>query len=340
MEYRWNPGVMTRVFALPAAVVDEHIRLAGAKQLKVLLWLSCHGEGRFDAEACAAAIGGSPADCGDALQYWVECGLLLPAEAATSRPASPVRAPAEPPVPPTAPAPAPRPRAVKPQFKDVLARQKENESFAGLLQDVSARLGRPITHGDMETLLYLFDTAGLPAEVILMVVGYAVAAGKLNMRYVEKVALDWADRGIDTIPAAEQYLCDLEKRDAAASRVRRVLGLERPLTAGQAEMAQKWLTAWHMPDELLRLAAALCAERTGKFNAAYVDKVLEGWHLDGIDTKEKAEAAQSPKKGRAKSAALPVEDSSLDLDEYEKRVLHYVPVFETREKKEGEGHGL
>lgn len=110
MEYRWNPGVMTRVFALPAAVVDEHIRLAGAKQLKVLLWLSCHGEGRFDAEACAAAIGGSPADCGDALQYWVECGLLLPAEAAPSRPAPPARAPAEPPVPPPAPAPVPRPR--------------------------------------------------------------------------------------------------------------------------------------------------------------------------------------------------------------------------------------
>lgn len=331
MEYRWNPGAMTRVFALPAAVVDEHIRLAGAKQLKVLLWLSCHGEGRFDAEACAAAIGGSPADCGDALQYWLECGLLLPAEE---------EAQAQPPVPPPAPAPAPRPRAVKPQFKEVLARQKENESFACLLQDVSARLGRPITHGDMETLLYLFDTAGLPAEVILMVVGYAVAAGKMNMRYVEKVALDWADRGIDTIPAAEQYLCDLEKRDAAASRVRRVLGLERPLTVGQAEMAQKWLTVWNMPDELLQLAAAQCIERTGKFNAAYVDKILESWHLDGIDTKEKAEAAQSPKKGRAKSAALPVEDSSLDLDEYEKRVLQYVPVFETREKKGDDKHGL
>ena len=34
--YRWNPDSMTRVFALPAQVVDKHIRLAGAKQLKVL----------------------------------------------------------------------------------------------------------------------------------------------------------------------------------------------------------------------------------------------------------------------------------------------------------------
>lgn len=61
----------------------------------------------------------------------------------------------------------------------------------------------------METLLYLYDTAGLPAEVILMVIEYAVGAGKYHMRYIEKVALDWADRGIDTIDKAEQHLCPL-----------------------------------------------------------------------------------------------------------------------------------
>ena len=30
--YRWNPDSMTRVFALPAQVVDKHIRLAGSAQ--------------------------------------------------------------------------------------------------------------------------------------------------------------------------------------------------------------------------------------------------------------------------------------------------------------------
>lgn len=29
--YRWNPDSMTRVFALPAQVVDKHIRLAGSQ---------------------------------------------------------------------------------------------------------------------------------------------------------------------------------------------------------------------------------------------------------------------------------------------------------------------
>ena len=80
MNYQWNPACLTRVFALPAEVVDRHIRLAGSAQLKVLLWLSCRGEGEFDPAACSAAIGLSPADCSDALQYWVACGLLRPAQ--------------------------------------------------------------------------------------------------------------------------------------------------------------------------------------------------------------------------------------------------------------------
>lgn len=57
MTIRWNPEALDEVFALPAQVVDRHIRLAGSAQLKVLLWLARAGRGTFDADACAAAIG-------------------------------------------------------------------------------------------------------------------------------------------------------------------------------------------------------------------------------------------------------------------------------------------
>lgn len=56
MTIRWNPEALDEVFALPAQVVDRHIRLAGSAQLKVLLWLARAGRGTFDADACAAAI--------------------------------------------------------------------------------------------------------------------------------------------------------------------------------------------------------------------------------------------------------------------------------------------
>ena len=66
------------------------------------------------------------------------------------------------------PAPVARPMPTKPQMQDVIKKQQADGEFSQLLHDASARFGRPISHGDMETLLYLYDTAGMPASVILM----------------------------------------------------------------------------------------------------------------------------------------------------------------------------
>ena len=329
MTIRWNPEALDEVFALPAQVVDRHIRLAGSAQLKVLLWLARAGRGTFDADACAAAIGLSAADCTDALQYWVETGVLsrggekaYPAAKAPQKAAQP-KAAASVPAAAAVPAavPAARPRAVKPQMTEVIARQKRSPEFAYLLDTTSARLGRPISHGDMETLLYLYDTAGLPAEVILMVVAYAVTSGKTNMRYVEKVALDWVDKGITTMEAAEERLCHLERSRRAWERVHTLLDLsiQNP-TAAQLNTAEKWIFEWNMPDELIAQAFAQCREKTGGFQCNYMNKILEHWHTDGVDTLEKAQTA-----GRGKKAAKG--ESSLDLEAYERQVESFVPVF-------------
>ena len=100
MEYRWNVEAMGEVFALPAAVVDKHIRLAGSAQLKVLLWLSRAGGGVFDPDSCGKAIGLSAADCTDALQYWMETGILVPADTCAGPAANPAPAPASSPAAP------------------------------------------------------------------------------------------------------------------------------------------------------------------------------------------------------------------------------------------------
>lgn len=164
MEVRWNSEALGEVFVLPAAVVDRHIRLAGSAQLKVLLW-PVQGGGRcFRSGKLRQSDRLSPADCADALQYWVETGILVlsgsPAVPEIAKPARPVKA-APPPEPPK-PVRAARPRAVKPQMPEVVARRETSGEFGYLLDTVSARFGRPLSPGDMETLLYLYDGAGCP----------------------------------------------------------------------------------------------------------------------------------------------------------------------------------
>lgn len=312
--HSWNPTALTRLLPLPTIVAEQHLKLAGPVQLKVLLWFAQHGT--FDAEACAAAVGYPAADCTDAMGYWVSAGVI---QTDTSAPVPPVSVPTA----TVMPVVTARPAAVKPTMKEVVATQKSSPQFAYLLNAVSARLGKPLPSGDMETLLYLFTTAGLPAEVILMVVEYAVQNNRFTMRYIEKVALDWADRGILSITAAEEHLCYLEHCNDAFFKLQTLCGDGKsvPSTAANMALAEKWVFQWHLPDELLVAACEQCLQKTGKLNIKYVDRVLTGWHDDGITGTDQLAVS-------AKNTAVTTEDTS----DYEAMVETYVPKYVKKKK--------
>ena len=318
-EYFWNPSLMRHVFAVPEEIVDRHLRLAREDHLKVLLWVSRNG--LFDAEACERATGVLASNCVDALQYWVAAGVLSGGE--------PVAATPTPPKDEIPPAPKPkaaaRPKVHKPQLTEVIRRQQQDGEFDGLLAEVSARMGRPLGNGDLETLLYLYESVGLPAAVILMVVGYAAQMGRINMRYIEKVALDWADRDVLTIAAAEEHLCRLERSQQALRHVQTVCGLDKPPTGAAAfAAAEKWIYDWNTPDDILRQAYEVCCQKVGKFQAGYMTRVLENWREQGADTVQRIADLSADSKKAGKKAAP---DS-----EYETMVEQYIPVYKKKKK--------
>lgn len=53
MNYKVNPDSLSAVFMVPSQIVDQHIKLAGGQQLKVLLWTLRHAGEGFDMGKCA-----------------------------------------------------------------------------------------------------------------------------------------------------------------------------------------------------------------------------------------------------------------------------------------------
>ncbi|MBR3779002.1 MAG: DnaD domain protein [Clostridia bacterium] len=312
-QYVWNGGDLNNLLVLPAAVADCLPR-AGAEQLRVLLWFSRCGQD-FDAAACAAALGMSEQECVGCLNYWVEQGILRSADAvATPVIAEPTQK-------------AARPTAVKPVWKEVVAYQQEHKEFNAFLQEVSARLGRPLNHGDNATLLYLITTAGVPQTSVLLAAAYAVSIGKASMRYIESLVLGWADEDIVTPEQVDLKIRELTETRAAADKVEKILSLVRPLNAAQAKLAHKWLTVWCFSDAMLQHAQTLTLENCDKFSPAYMDKILERWHAEGIHSPDRIEAPKAKKKGPASTNP---EQSSLDSD-FEQQLLKYRPKFNKKD---------
>lgn len=311
-DYRWQPDGLRDVFVLPAAVADDCLKTASPEALRVLIWFSRHRQD-WDAAACAAACGLSDDACEGCLQFWVEQGLLAPL---TTDAAAPKKA-----------VPVSRPAAVKPRVQEVLEYQKQHPDFSAFLEEASARLGKALSHGDTATLLYLLDTVGLPQEVILLEIAYAVSLGKANTRFVEKIALDWADNDLTTFKTVDEHITYLERCRSVGDRVEQLMLPPRPFTAAQRETAVKWVEDWKFSDDLLRLAAAIAHENGKSSNfVAYVDGILRRWQAEGIDSPEKAQPPRPAGKKKGPAATNP-EESSLDTDDFDAALLRYRPRF-------------
>lgn len=336
MEYKINLGVWNSIFAVPCDIVDKHLKLAGAAQLKVILWVLRHTGENFTVEDISAALSMSAADVRDSMLYWKETGIicerdgiLFPPEPEKPEIKEPVSIPEEikkPEEDAAASETEEQPAVVehkpsrvvsrpeKPDLKYLTERINSDESIVYLMQTADEIFGRPTSNNDKATLLMIHETDGLPVEVLIMLMQYAAGLGKCNIRYIEKTAINWADEEIFSLEKAEQKIQQLTSGRSAAGMVQKLFGLDsHSPTDKETEYADRWLNLWKFSPDLVRYAYEICVNSKGKYIPKYVDSVLERWHNTGISTMVQAEEDQN----RGKKKQQNNKKATYDINTYE-----------------------
>ena len=337
MAYRLDIGLWNQVFAVPCGLVDRHLKLAGKEELQVILYLLRHPGEALEPQALGDALGMPLEKAQEALEYWVDRGLLslqgeelspVPQQEApaAARPAQPQPA-GEQASPPQEEKPAgekklpPRKRMVRPDAGHLAARMSESESVRYLMQEAEATLGKTLSPAMTSLLLTITDDYGLPVEVTVMLLHYAKEVQKTGTAYIDSVARDWAESGIFTLEAAERKLQELSQRRLAWGMVESAAGLpRRSPSKREEEAATRWVYQWGFSREMLSAAYDRCADNTGKFSAAYINKVLEGWYNAGIRTVEQLQEAERQKQEEQKK-----DQKSYDIDELERLSFFNLP---------------
>lgn len=335
MEYRLDLGAWGSVFAVPSELVDRHLKLAGAVQLKVILYLLRHSGEGLSAEDIAAALNQPPADVRDSMLYWESTGLVKICEGEITPPpaaADPekIQPAAEKPAviaPVTSvketktekPEPVKKSRALsrpeKPDHAYLSRRMAEDESVAFLMRYADEIFGRLLSVSDKATLLLIHETDGLPVDVILMLLQYAKDIDKCNMRYIEKLAISWSEDEITTTDRADEKIKSLTEGRSAAGRVQRIFGIEQHSpTEKEIAFAQKWVCEMGFTDEMLRYAYELCVDAKQKYIPKYVDTILSRWAAQGISNTEAAR--EDSKKGKEKKKKEKGYGTSFDVSEF------------------------
>ena len=326
MDYTLNMGPWNSVFAVPTALVDRYLRLAGKEQLQVLLWMLRHSGERVSPEKLAQELGMDTDSAMDAVDYWAQEGLLAQAGGQLS-PGAWSTAPAST-VEKTEPAASPqeektlppKKRMTKPDTLHLAARMKESDAIRFLMQEAQATFGKTISPAMASTLLSICDDYGLPVEVVVMLLHYAKNVGRTGTAYIDSVARDWAASGVFTLEAAEQKLRELDEHQQAWAKVQSAAGMpRRSPSKKEEEAAYRWVYQWKFTVEMLTAAYERCVDNTGKFSAGYINKILEGWHRSGVRNLRELEQLEARKREDRGSG------KSYDIEELERMSFFDLP---------------
>lgn len=216
----------------------------------------------------------------------------------------------------------------KPSYTmDDLKNFKNNDEVQQLLFVTEQYLGRQLTRGDMETILFLYDRLGFSADLIDYLVQHCVERGKKDFRYIEKVALSWAEQGI-TDPKQAQLAS--KKYDKTVYTIMKSLGKNSAPAPKELEYIQKWIKEYGFMLDVIQEACDKTVMTTDSHRFAYADGILSKWYQAGVHHKADIAALDASYQRPAKPAANNSNSgnkfnrfaqNSYDFDQLEQNIL-------------------
>ena len=200
--------------------------------------------------------------------------------------------------------------------EDVYKMMDYDPSFKGLYEEVQRLLGRSLNTEELKILLGFVRYLGLDYDVISILVSYCKARAeqkgrrrRISLRSIEQEAYAWAEKGIDTIEEAAAFIQMQNQRQSRIGRILQILQIYgRNLTAAEERYANSWLDMG-MEEAAIAMAYERTCLNTGGLNWAYMNKILQRWHSQGLHTAEEVRC------GDQKQAGGPAGQRQLDADE-------------------------
>lgn len=162
------------------------------------------------------------------------------------------------------------------QLKNFLA----SEDIEQILYVAQKYLGITLSDTDTNTILYFYDGLHFSVDLIEYLIEYCVSIGQRSMRYIEKVALSWAEKGYQTVSEAKNSTTAYSKNCFA---VMKSFGLNnrRP---GNSEvlMIQKWTNEYGFSIDIITEACNRTIRSIHQPSFEYADQILIKWKKQGV----------------------------------------------------------
>lgn len=165
---------------------------------------------------------------------------------------------------------------------DEIKEFRKNPDISELFFIIETYLKHTLSSTDTNMVLYWLDELHFSTDLVEYLVEYCITKGHSSLRYMNKVALGWADAGIKTV--------DQAKDDAAAHSqiyysVMKALGITgRNLVDSEVSLINKWVGEYGFNIELVKAACSKTISAIQKPSFEYTDSILANWRKKDVHT--------------------------------------------------------
>jgi len=198
----------------------------------------------------------------------------------------------------------------------------EQEAVTELVFIAEQYLGRTLTATDLNAIFYFYDELKLSIELIEYLIEYCVSNRHTSIRYIEKVALAWAENGYQTVEQAKQANGQYNQTYSAVMKALGISG--RNLVSAETAYIEKWKNDFGFSIELIQKACEKTIQSIHEPSFEYTDRILSNWKNNNITSLEGVAKADSDHQKRQKPAtAAPRSVSKNKFNNFEQRSYDY-----------------
>lgn len=335
--FKIDPKVYSSMFSIPAEIADRGLKFASGEQLKVIICIFRNPN--VTAEEISKKTNLSLSEINECIEYWENENILTAEKEEKSvktesqgemKSAEKI-------------AVLPDIRFTNPTQAEIEEIMKKNGSMKRLFNEAQEILGRTLGYTMQCTIYSVVNFYGITPDVVNYMLHFAKSIEATSQDDIQKIAKYWAQNGVTTLAAADDYISETEKAISLFRELaERTNNDKKTPSFAVLEMICEWIR-WGFGIDAVEKAFYIMKEekQTGRLvwkNVCHINGTLKKWRSAGAFTVEEIEKGTKKFDTKKSKNNTEIKETSFDVELAEKQAREHRKNFsEKKSKKKSRG---
>ena len=220
----------------------------------------------------------------------------------------------------------PAPKKIQPTPVELNNYFKDPE-IEDLVQEATAYCQRQLQMRDINSLVYMKYQLGFPFDLIEYLLEYAAEVKKTNFNYIEKIARNWFEEGIETREEAEELNW---KPRSLFINIMNAIGIKSRYspTPSEKKYIDRWTNEYGFSEQIIIEACNKAnLTRPNDVTFPYINGILENWYKNNIKTIEDIKELDKKRSEQKKIQEQNLFINDEQIERIEKIDIKFAPLF-------------